>query len=167
MPDLDLELAINKIQAQNRQVLTNLGIAPARGLAPDLSGYLPSIETGHLPYLITWVGAGRWNNKGHGWKTDHRTMMIIGFVEPLGQGLIPTRAQEAVQLLQALRSHYITAQNIPLTNVNTDGYQITVESGETIQHTDEGLQSNLEIGGRLYHGFTVSLQTRILWSTST
>lgn len=152
----DIELAIQLIQAKNRQI-------PGVGLVPDLSGYLASLQDGQLPYVITWPGPGRWNNKGHGWWEDHRTFIIVCYVLPLGQQLIGLRAVKAVQFLQAMRAFYITAANIPLAEptLANGGYQITVESGQGTPHSDEGLRSDLDMAGTPYHGFMLNLNVCI------
>ena len=157
MPDINVHLAINRIQARNRTIT---GVKTA----PDLEGYLAAVQVGQLPYVITWPGDGQWGIKGHGWKTDHRTMLVIVFVEPLGQGSIPTRAVQAIDLFDRVRDYYLTAANISLAEPNTDGYQITVESSPNVSHSDNGLQSDLAIGGQTYHSFILRLKTRILWT---
>ena len=139
---IDIELAIQLIQAQNRTIT---GV----GLVPDLKDYPSSLQDGQLPCVITWPGPGRWNNKGHGWWEDHRTFLIVVYVLPLGQQLAGLRAVRATQVLQALRAHYIAAANIPLADptIANGGYQITVESGQGSGHSDEGLRGDLSMAG--------------------
>lgn len=153
---VDIELAIQLIQAENRGIT---GVT----LAPELKDYKASLQDGQLPYVITWPGPGRWNNKGHGWWEDKRTFFILVYVLPLGQQLIGLRAVAATQLLERMRAHYITAANIPLADptVANGGYQITVESGQNTPHSDEGLRSDLEIAGTPYHGFMINLNVCI------
>lgn len=153
---VDIEYTVGLIQAENR------GITGVR-LAPDMAGYLASVQDGQLPYVITWPGPGRWNNKGHGWWEDHRTFFVLAYVLPLGQQLIGLRAVAATQLLERMRAHYITAANIPLAEPTAanGGYQVTVEGGQSTPHSDDGLVGNLEIAGTVYHGFMLSLNVCI------
>lgn len=155
---VDIEYAIGLIQAQNRAAL-GAGV----GLVPAFGDYRASIQDAQLPYVVTWPGAGRWNNKGHGWWEDRRTYLIIVFVEPLGQKSIGLRSVAAVQYLQRMRAHYITAANISLAEptIANGGYQVTVESGQGTPHSDEGLVSNLDMAGTLYHGFVLNLNVCI------
>jgi hypothetical protein len=156
---VDIELAINLIQAQNLLVSGVLE-------APALSAYRTAIDTPNLPYVITWPAEGSFYAKGGAYKADHRIMRVIAFVEPLGQSDLPTRAVEAVQLLQAMRDRWITNSVIPLQDpVGGVVYQITAESGPDRPHSDTGLVSNLVFSGRQFHGFEIRLNVRILWST--
>lgn len=155
---IDIELATNLMQAVNRGIS---GVANA----PDLALYPTSIETTDLPYLLTWPSAGSWYAKGDGWKVDDRQMLVIGYVEPLGQGEIPSRAVEAVQLFQAVRSAYISRANIPLQfPTGSSPYQIVVASSSDHHHSDGGLVSNLRYQGATFHGFILTVNVRILWS---
>lgn len=153
---IDIELAIDLIQTENRGIT---GVA----LAPALADYRESLQDAQLPYVITYPGAGRWANKGHGWWEDHRTFLIIVYVLPLGQQLAGLRAQRAIQVLQAIRAHYVAAVNIPLANptVANGGYQITVESRTGAGHSDEGLRGDLEMAGTPYQGFILNLNAVI------
>lgn len=155
---VDIEYTIALIQAQNR-----LALGANVGLVPDLKDYRASIQDAQLPYVLTWPGAGRWNNKGHGWWEDKRAYQIVVYVLPLGQQLIGLRSVAAVQYLQRMRVHYITAANISLAEPTTanGGYQVTVESGQGSGHTDEGLVSDLDMAGTIYHGFVISLNVCI------
>jgi hypothetical protein len=155
---VDEELATNLIQAVNR------GIAGVRK-APDLASYPTAIDTSDLPYVLTWLGPGQWYIKGGGYKVDKRTMLLICYIQPLGQNDIPSRAVQAVRLHQTMRATYITASTVPLADPDTNsGYQITVTSGEGTPHSDTGLRSDLQFGGKAYHGFILQVNINILWS---
>lgn len=155
---IDIELATNLIQAVNQ------GISGVQ-LAPSLDKYPTALDTANLPCLLTWPADGAWYAKGGGYKVDHRTFLIVGYIQPLGQSDIPSRAVDAVRLFQTVRARYITAATIPLADPDDNsGYQITAESGPETRHTDGGLQSDLRFGGTLYHGFIVRLSVRILFS---
>lgn len=161
----DLELAINTLQAVNRTVLTAVGIpdvGTVTGKAPDLSNY-PTGAPAEPPLVLVWPVDGSWYQKGHGYKIDDRTFLLICFVEALGQNLIPQRAQLAVQLLQAMRNQYITPATIALDTGGISGYQMTVSSRDGNPQSDGGIVSNLEIGGNLYAGFTIRLHVRLQW----
>lgn len=159
MTTIDIEYAVNLMQALNRSFA---GVAQA----PDLADYPTSIDTGSGAWLLTWPSEASWYAKGDGWKVDDRTMQVIAFVEPLGQGEIPSRAQEAVQLLQRARSAYIDRANIPLAFPTpvTQPYQIVIASSNDHRHSDGGLVSNLRYQGASYHGFILNVNVRIMWS---
>lgn len=161
----DIELAINTLQVVNRSVLTAVGIpdvGTASGKAPDLQNY-PTGAPAEPPLVLVWPADGSWYQKGHGYKIDDRTFLLICFVEALGQNLIPQRAQLATQLLQAMRNQYVTPTTIELDTGSTSGYQMTVASRDGNPQSDGGIVSNLEIGGNLYAGFTIRLSVRIQW----
>lgn len=161
----DLELAINNLQSVNRTVLTAVGIpdvGTVAGKAPDLSNY-PTGAPAEPPLVLVWPLDGSWYQKGHGYKIDDRTFILICFVEALGQNLIPQRAQLAVQLLQATRNQYVTPSTIALDTGGTSGYQMMVASRDGNPQSDGGIVSNLEIGGNLYAGFIIRLHVRLQW----
>lgn len=158
---IDIELAINLMQTQHATLVTSFPTL----LAPQLSAYPTALDTANLPCLLTWPGPGRWGQKGNGYKTDERTMYVMGFVDPLNQSDIPNRATLAVQLLQATRNLWITASKIPLAAPDANsGYQIAMESSDALRHSDQGIGPNLTMAGKTYHGFILSVQIRILWS---
>lgn len=153
---VDIELAVNLMQAQHR------GLALVR-YAPDLSAYPTALDTPLLPCLLTWPGPGSWGQKGHGYKFDTRTMQVMGFCEPIGQSDLPTRAIEAVQLLQQVRSFWSTAADLSLDTGATSGYQITVKSAFDNPHADDGIGPQLTMGGKTYHGFILRVAVAIQW----
>lgn len=155
----DIELAINLIQAKHR-ALTGFPTL----YAPNLDAYPTVLDTPNLPCLLTWPADGAWFQKGHGYKVDERVFLVLGFVEPLGQNDIPSRAVAAVQLLQSVRAMWVTPANIPLDSGASSGYQITVESSSENRHSDQGITPDLAFGGKAYYGFRLRLNTRILWS---
>lgn len=166
---VDIELAINLIQAQNAGVTWTKadGSTGRIALCPSLDKYPTNLTTANLPCVITWPADGSWYIKGGGYRVDHRAMRILGFVEPLGQSDIPSRALDATRLLQALRNLWITASTVPIQDpVGGVNYQITAESGPDKPHTDRGLVSDLSFGGTTYHGFEITLNIRTLWSST-
>lgn len=158
----DIELATNLIQAVNRQVLTALGFTEVAGKVPDLENY-PTGSINETPVILTWPMDGSWWQKGHGYKIDERTFLLICFSESLGQNLIPQRAVQSVRILQALRNQYVTPSTIPLDFGTPSGYQITVASRDDNRQSDGGLVSNLEMGGVPYSGFVIRLLVRTQW----
>lgn len=149
----DIELAINLIQAQNRTFIPDY--------APDLIDY-PTAPWAQTPAVLTWPSDGSWYQKGHGYKTDERTMQVMVYVEPLGLMDIPTRAQIGVQLLQQMRKHYMKPDVISLDTGVTSGYQITIESRSGSPQSDTGLMTNLAFGATNYLGFILRLRVRIM-----
>ena len=146
--------AIDLVQALNRSVA---GVRTA----PALASYPTVIETAMLPCLITWPTQGRWYVKGGAERQMLRTFQVIGYVEPLGQNAIPSRAVQAIDLLQLLINAYTNTDNIRL--FNPPPYQLTIESSSDTQHADGGLQSDLMFGGRAFHGFMIDLNVRAVW----
>lgn len=158
---VDIELAINLMQAVNRQLIT----ANLARKAPDLASYPTVIDTADLPYLLTWPSNGSFYIKGGGYKVDRRTMLVIGYVQPFGQNDVPSRAVQGVRLLQAAREKWISAATVPLADPGANsGYQITIESGPDSPLADGGLQSDLKFAGKDYHGFVLRVNINILWS---
>lgn len=156
---VDIELAINLMQAQHR------GLSLV-SYAPDLSDYPTALDTPLLPCVLTWPETGAWGQKGHGYKFDTRTMLVMGFCEPLNQSDLPTRAGEAVRTLQQVRSFWATASNLSLDTGVTSGYQITVKSAVENAQTDQGIGPQLTMGGKTYHGFILRVAVSIQWKVT-
>lgn len=129
--------------------------------APALAGYPTVLETAMLPCVLVWPVQGSWYVKGGAARQMVRTMQVLGYVEPLGQNTIPTRAVQAIDLLQRLINLYTTISAIPLSN--PPPYQLTIESSSDLPHQDGGLQADLAFGGRAYAGFMISLNVRAIW----
>lgn len=146
--------AIDALQALHRTVA---GVQTA----PALATYPTVIDTAMLPCLIVWPTQGQWYVKGGAERQMLRTFSVIAYVEPLGQNTAPTRAVQAIDLLQRLINTYTDVANIPL--AGPPPYQLTIESAPERQHSDGGLQSDLAFGGRAFHGFVVSLNVRAVW----
>lgn len=158
---VDIERAINLLQAQNRSI----SVEGMSVTAPDADRYPSQITTANLPYIITWPAGGSWYQKGHGYALDSRTFRILAFVQPLGQSDAPTRLVPALKLLQAVRDHYLRPVVIQLGDPGlNDGYQFTVESRDGSPHTDDGITPNLTFGGVAFLGFEVRLRVRTQWA---
>lgn len=156
---VDLELACNSIQA-----LIRANMVPSMvQSAPDMQEYLTSLHDAQCPYVFTWPSDGSWYQKGGGYKADERTLTIFCLVESLAQKDIPTRAVQGVRVLQAMRNLFIIPQNIPLTAIDTTGYQITVASRADNPQTDTGLRADLPYTGAPWFGFSIPLKVRIQW----
>lgn len=160
---VDLELAINLMQAKHRTLASSFPTL----YAPDLAAYPTVLDTPNLPCLLTWPAAGRWGQKGYGYKIDNRTMSVLGFVQVQAQNDIPSNAVAAIEFLQAVRNLWITASSIPLAAPDANsGYQITVESSADLLHSDTGIGPNLQFGGKPFIGFIISLNIALLWSVT-
>jgi hypothetical protein len=159
---IDIELATNLIQAQNRTLATSFPNLQA----PALDAYPTALDTASLPLLLTIPSGGSWYMKGGGWKTDVRTFTVIGFSQPLGQNDLPANMAGCVQLLQAVRNLYIDPGVIPLQNpVGGVVYQITAHSSDANPHSDSGIVTDVAFGGRPFYGFRLSLNVTIRWNT--
>jgi len=159
------ELAVNLLQVQNRAVLTAAGIPDvggATGKAPDWTNY-PTGAPAEPPLVLIWPADGSWYQKGHGYKVDDRTFLLICFTEALGQNLLPQRAQLTGKILSGISEQYVTPSTIALDTGVTSGFQLTVASREGHPQADGGIVSNLEFGGNPYSGFIIRLQVRIQW----
>jgi hypothetical protein len=149
---------INFLQVYNRAVT---GVR----LSPPLASYLTVLDSANCPYAMSWPVQSTWHHKGQGGapKRIDQAMQIIVFVEPLGANDIPSRAAEAVLLLQRFRNKYLDPASVPVFDpTGSEPYQITIEEGEGNPHSDTGLVSNLIFGGKAFHGFQMTVHTRIL-----
>lgn len=152
-----IDTTINLIQTLNRSIS---GIKQA----PNLAQYPTVLHTANLPYAITWPASGEWFHQGQGgsYKRENRNYRIIVYIEPLGQNDIPSRAVEAVTLLEQFKAKYLTPTTIALANPPT--YQVTIQVDEDKPITDTGLVSDLLFSGTPYHGFEIEISVRELWA---
>lgn len=156
---VDIELACNSVQSLIR---TNLAPATIQN-APDMDGYYTALHDALCPYVMTWPEEGSWFQKGGGYKIDERNVTVFCFIESLAQKDIPTRTVQGVRALQAVRNLFIIPSNIPLTEINQTGYQITVASRDDNPQSDSGLRADLPFSGSLWFGFSIPLKLRIQW----
>lgn len=165
---VNVELAINLIQAANLQVITSVYGTLDGTHAPPVDGTLTVLDTGNLPYVVTIPASASFWNKGGGWIVNDQTMTIICFVEPLGQNDLPSRYAEAVRLYQAMLTNWVTASQIPIAypTDNPGGYQIIAHSGQNTPHSSDGLVPDLSFGGKPFHGFRIHLNVQIMYKPS-
>ena len=157
-----LELTINAVQAR---MLAALRADFPRLQAPALSRYPTSLDTAALPMVLAWPAEGSWYLKGDGFAQDERMLMLTGYVAPLGQDDIPSRAVDTIRLLEAVRSLWLTRASIALINPddNAGGYQVTIESSFGNGHSDGGIVSGPVFAGARYEGFVLRVKARIQW----
>lgn len=149
--------AVNALQTLNASIA---GVT----FAPQLSAYPTQLNTMQLPALLTWPSDGQLYVKGGAARASVRTFVVLGFVQPLTQNDIPTNAAAALLLLQRCINAYTNVSNIPLANPSpTVPYQLTIESGPDMQHSDGGLVPDLSFGGAAFHGFRLRINVRALW----
>lgn len=158
---VDIELACNLIQAK----LATLQPTYLANVPADMEHYPTAMDDALCPYAFTWPGAGSWSQKGGGYKTDERTLIVFVIVESLAQKDIPTRTAQGVRALQAVRNLFIVPANIPLDDGTTSGYQITLESKTDTPQSDTGLRADLPFSGKPWFGFSLPLKVRIMWIT--
>ncbi len=153
-----IELAGNLVQAKLRT------LAPTYiSNAPDKDAYPTAMDDALCPYALTWAGPGSWYQKGGGYKVDERTLEVFVFVESLAQKDIPTRTGQGERVLEAVKNLFLIPANIPLDDGTISGYQITLESKPGSPHTDTGLVSEFPFSGKLWFGFNIHLNCRIMW----
>lgn len=157
-----IELACNLVQAK----LATLAPTYLATVPLTMEQYPRAMDDGLCPYAFTWPSEGSWFQMGHGYKVDDRTLTIFVIIESLAQQDIPTRVQEGVRVLEAVRDLFITPVNIPLDYGNTSGYQITVASKKDTPQSDTGLRSDLPFSNKPWFHFRVPLHVRIGWQTS-
>jgi hypothetical protein len=157
-----LELTINAMQAR---MIAALRADFPRLQAPNLDRYPTSLDSAALPMLLVWPAEGSWYLKGDGYAQDERMMMLTGYVAPLGQDDIPSRAVASIRLLEAVRSLWLTRASIQLIDPdsNAGGYQATVESSFGNGHSDGGIVSGPTFAGARYEGFVLRVKARIQW----
>src|SRR3954470_24277104 len=95
--DTIIQDTINAMQALHRAVAD---IATA----PPLDQYPTVLDTGTIPYILTWPGPGTWHHGGMGGspRRQDRTMFVLCYLRPLGQNDIPSRAVEGALIMQRL-----------------------------------------------------------------
>jgi hypothetical protein len=149
-----------------------------RTLVPSLIGFAPasgqevnSVETGHLPYIFTWVGPGSLDIKGGGWAEEALTAEVFCFVEALGQNDLPSRQSQARTLYAAVTNLYVNVQNVRLLDPDapaSEGYQAGIETGPGARQVQgSGLQPLPPFGGRTFFGFRVTVPIFITWNPTT
>lgn len=131
---------------------------------PALSAYPLKADTADLPLVLTVPGEATWHTKGLGGalRREDRTYRVVAFVEPLGQGELPTRLLAAATLLQELKDLFLGTPALS-DPTNYGDYQVTIEQSEARPHGDSGIVPSLTIGGAAFHGFTIDLRVRELW----
>lgn len=156
-----IDTTVNLIQAVNATIS---GVTTC----PQLSAYPLKADTADLPLCLTVPGPGTWHHKGIGGalKRQDRTYQIVVFVEPVIQSQFPRNALATAQLMQAFIEMWLNvnlSNGAAVTLADPPPYQVTVEESEASPHSDEGIRSDLMIGGNPYHGFILSLRVRELW----
>jgi hypothetical protein len=148
-----------------------------RTLVPSLLTYAPasgaevnSVETGHLPYIFTWVSQGVIDIKG-GWAEEALTAEVYCFVEALGQNDLPSRQSQARTIYAAVTNLYVNVQNVRLLDPDAPasaGYQAVIETGPGARQVQgSGLQPLPPFGGRTFFGFRVTVPIFITWNPTT
>lgn len=153
--------AINAIQAKLATVsITSTNSKLKVQLkAPEVSKYPTGMTTAQLPLALTWPGPSTFDFEGIGGgkRRFMQGVTTIVYMQPLGQNDIPSRADEALLMLDAVRNILLD------TTAVLDGtYQVTLAQSLERPHRDSGLRGDLQFGGAVYFGFTVDLTLRIL-----
>lgn len=134
--------------------------------APALAAYPTVIDTAACPYILTWPAAATWQQKGGAGspRRQDRTILIVGYVQPIAQSDIPSRASEAVLLVQRIGDLWLDPANVALHNPTpVEPWQATIETGGAQPFSDEGIVSNLQFRGVPWVGFQFSVRVRLLW----
>lgn len=129
--------------------------------APEVSKYPTNVTTAQLPLALSWPGPSTFDFEGIG-GGKRRIMQLINvvvYLQPLGQNDIPTRVDEALMMLDAVRNTLLDN-----TAIVDDVYQVTLAQSLNNPHRDSGLRADLAFGGTIFFGFTVDLMMRILRS---
>jgi len=143
----------NYLQTLNASVT---GVASA----PQLSQYPTAIDTPNCPTVISWPADGQWYIKGGAARQMVRTWRVICYIEPIAQNDTPSNAEAALGLMQRLINAYISVSNV--SQANPPPYQVTIESGPDMQHSDGGLGTNM-FGGKPFVAFELRVHVRALW----
>lgn len=131
--------------------------------APQVANYPTMLDDGNTPLAITLPAHGEHWIKGGSYNQANRTYHVYVFIEPLTQYDLPSRAVQAVTLLQQFANLYVNPANIAL--ANPPPYQLSLQSGpDGAKHSDEGLTPNLAFGGRPFYGFQFSVTVRAEWN---
>lgn len=157
---VDIELACNLVQGKLRTLQSQF-----LAQVPDVEHYPTSMDDALCPYAFTWPAEGSWYQKGYGYKTDQRSLVVFVIIESLFQKDIPTRFTQGVRVLQAVRNLFVIPANISLDDGNVSGYQITLESKQDTPQGDTGLRADLPFSGKPWFHFRVNLKVRILWQS--
>lgn len=152
---------INALQAKLAQIsITTTNSRQRITLkAPDVSKYPTGMSTAQLPLALTWPGASTFDFEGIGGgkRRFMQGITVVVYMQPLGQNDIPTRLDEALMMLDAVRNTLLDN-----TAIVDDVYQVTLAQSLNQPHRDSGLNANLQFGGTVYFGFTVDVTMRIL-----
>lgn len=152
---------INAIQSRLASVLitTTNSRQSVTLKAPEVGKYPTGLTTAQLPLALTWPGPSTFDFEGIGGgkRRFMQTVTTICYLQPLGQNDIPSRLDEALLILDAVRNKLLDTTAI------LDGtYQVTLAQSLDRPHRDSGLRGDLQFGGAVYFGFTVDLTFRIL-----
>jgi hypothetical protein len=152
---------INALQTKLSQVViqTSNSRQTVRLKAPEIIKYPTNITTANLPLAMTWPGPSSFDFEGIGGGKRRfvQGLMTMVFMQPLGQNDVPSRVEEAIMMLDAVR-------NVLLDNTAIiDGqYQVTLAQSLANPHRDSGLIASLQFGGTMFFGFTIETNMRIL-----
>lgn len=159
MPTIDTITydAANYLQAIAR------GVAGVR-FAPTIDAYPTVLDTPNLPAVISWPSDAQWYVKGGAARQSVRAWLVLCYVEPLGQNDIPSNAALSVGMLDKLINAYTNVAN--LSPADPPPYQLTIESGPDMPHSDGGITPDLQFGGKPYYGIRLRVNVRAYWGTS-
>lgn len=143
----------NYLQTINRAVT---GVA----YAPPVSEYPTTIDTPNCPMVISWPADGQWYIKGGAARQMVRTWRVICYIEPVAQNDTPSNAEAALLVMQRLINAYISVANV--SQANPPPYQLTIESGPDMQHSDGGLGLNM-FRGVQFVAFELRINVRALY----
>lgn len=149
---IQARLAAVSITTTNSRQVTTLK-------APEVAKYPTALSTAQLPLALTWPGPSTFDFEGIGGgkRRFMQGVTTIVYLQPLGQNDIPTRMDESLLMLDAVRNKLLDTTAI------ADGtYQVTLAQSLERPHRDSGLRGDLQFGGTTYFGFTVELMFRIL-----
>ena len=155
MPTIDTILVdtANYLQVLNRAIT---GVA----LAPPVNEYPTTLDTPNCPMVLAWPSEGQWYVKGGAARQQLRTWRVVCYYEPIAQNDVPTNTEGALLLIQRLINAYTNVANVP--QANPPPYQLTIESGPDMQHTDGGLDVR-QFRGVTFAGFELRITVRALY----
>lgn len=143
----------NYLQAINRAIT---GV----GSAPDVSEYPTTVDTMNLPTVLSWPADGQWYIKGGAARQMVRTWRVICYIMPVAQNDMPTNTEAALLVMQRMINAYTNVANV--SQANPPPYQLTIESGPDMQHSDGGLGLNM-FRGVQFTAFELRVHIRALW----
>jgi hypothetical protein len=153
--------AINAIQAKLATVFVTATNSRQKIQlkAPEVAKYPTGLSTAQLPLALTWPGPSTFDFEGIGGgkRRFMQSLTTIVYMQPLGQNDIPSRADESLLMLDAVRN--ILLDNTAIVDSN---YQVTLAQDLSNPHRDSGLRGDLQFGGTVFFGFTVDIRLRIL-----